>query len=96
LHLRERESIDGCQVLFIAASQKGRQTEELASASRLPVLTVGELDHFAQEGGIIGFCLEEKKVRFEINMGAAENARLRISAKLLALAKKVLGSSRGD
>ena len=97
LHLKERESIEACQVLFIAATaQKGRQTDQLADASGHPVLTVGELEHFAEEGGMIGFFLEEKKVRFEINVGAAENARLKISAKLLALAKTVLGSPKGD
>lgn len=96
LHLRERESIAGCQVLFIGAAQKGRQTEELANANGRPMLTVGETADFAQEGGIIGFFLEEKKVRFEINVGAAEKARLKISAKLLALAKTVLGSAKGD
>jgi hypothetical protein len=47
-------------------------------------------------GQIIGFCLEEKKVRFEINLDAAEQAQLKISAKLLSLAKTVLGNSRGD
>ncbi len=96
LHLREREPINGCQVLFIAAAQKRRQTEELASVNGRPMLTVGETEDFAEQGGIIGFCLEEKKVRFEINVGAAEKARLKISAKLLALAKTVLGSQRGD
>ena len=96
LHLREREPINGCQVLFIGAAQKGRQTEELASANGRPMLTVGETADFAQEGGIIGFFLEDKKVRFEINVGAAEKARLKISAKLLVLAKTVLGNPRGD
>jgi YfiR/HmsC-like len=96
LHLREREPVGGCQVLFIGAGQKGRQTEELASAKGRPMLTVGETADFAQEGGIIGFFLEEKKVRFEINVGAAEKAGLKISAKLLALAKTVLGNARGD
>jgi hypothetical protein len=57
---------------------------------------VGETEHFAQQGGIIGFCLEEEKVRFEINLDAAGVAQLRISAKLLTLAKTVLGTSRGD
>jgi YfiR/HmsC-like len=96
LHLREREAINSCQVLFIGTAEKGRQTEELASANGRPMLTVGETAEFAQKGGMIGFCLEEKKVRFEINVGAAEKARLKISAKLLALAKTVLGSPRGD
>jgi YfiR/HmsC-like len=95
-HLREREEIDGCQVVFIAAALRAGQGEELAGAQGRPVLIVGETEHFAQEGGVIGFCLEEKKIRFEINLEAAGKARLRISAKLLALAKTVLGNPRGD
>jgi hypothetical protein len=95
-HLKERERIEGCQVLFIAAAQRARQGEELANASGRPVLTVGETEHFARDGGIIGFCLEQKKVRFEINLIAAEQAQLKISAKLLSLAKTVLGNPRGD
>jgi len=95
-HLKEREQIDGCYVLFLSAAQRGRQGEPLASANGHPVLTVGETEHFVQEGGIIGFCLEEKKVRFEINLEAAGRAQLKISAKLLALAKTVLGNRRED
>jgi hypothetical protein len=38
----------------------------------------------------------EKKVRFEINLESAEKSGLKISAKLLALAKTVVGSSRGN
>jgi hypothetical protein len=48
-----------------------------------------------QEGGMIGFCLEDNKVRFEINLTAAERAKLRISARLLTLAKTVIGGPRG-
>jgi hypothetical protein len=95
-HLKEREQVEGCQVLFLAAAQRGQEREQLARANGRPVLTVGETEHFAQQGGIIGFCLEEKKVRFEINLDAAGVAQLKISAKLLTLAKTVLGTSRGD
>jgi hypothetical protein len=94
-HLREREQIEGCQVLFIAAT-RGREQEDLGMANGHPVLTVGETDHFAQRGGIIGFCLEGKKVRFEINLDAAGLAQIKISAKLLTLAKTVLGTPKGD
>jgi len=68
----------------------------MASASGNAVLTVGESEHFVQEGGIIGFCLEQNKIRFEINLEAAEKAKLKISAKLLALAKTVIGNPRGN
>jgi hypothetical protein len=96
LHLGEREPIDGCQVLFIAGARTARQTDELATARGRPVLTVGETEQFVQDGGIIGFLLAEKKMRFEINLESAEKSGLKISAKLLALAKTVVGTSRGN
>jgi hypothetical protein len=95
-HLKERAQIEGCQVLFIAAAEKSRQGEELATANGHPVLTVGETEHFAQQGGIIGFCLEQNKIRFEINLEAAGRAKLKISARLLTLAKTVIGNGRGN
>jgi YfiR/HmsC-like len=92
LHLKDREQIGNCQVLFLSATEKKRQAEYLASASGHAVLTVGETDNFTQQGGIIGFFLENNKVRFEINVETAEKARLEISSRLLLLAKNVLGS----
>jgi len=56
---------------------------------------VGESEHFVQDGGIIGFLLEENKIRFEINLDAAEHAKLKVSSRLLALAKTVIGVTEG-
>jgi hypothetical protein len=50
-------------------------------------LTISEIEGFTQSGGIINFYIEESKIRFEINVGAAEKAGLKISSKLLKLAK---------
>ncbi|MGB7283048.1 MAG: YfiR family protein [Candidatus Acidiferrum sp.] len=94
-HLQQAEEIQGCQVLFIGTTEKKSIAAVLANLKGAPVLTVGESEHFAQQGGMIGFCLEDNKVRFEINLSAAENAKLRIGARLLALAKTVIGSPKG-
>jgi hypothetical protein len=51
------------------------------------VLTVGESPDFLRQGGIINFVLEDGKVRFEINQDAATQADLRISSRLLRLAR---------
>ena len=93
-HVKQLQEIPECQILFIAASQKKRITAILASVKTAPVLTVADSDHFVNEGGVIGFLAEEKKIRFEINLKAATDARLRISAKLLALAETVIGDPR--
>ena len=53
----------------------------------LSILTVSELDRFVQAGGMIQFVIEGNKVRFEINDQAAREANLRISSKLLSVAR---------
>lgn len=55
------------------------------------VLTVGETDQFAAHGGVIQLILRDKQVRFEINVDAASQEGLKISSKLLALARIVSG-----
>jgi hypothetical protein len=94
-HFKQVREIHGCQVLFIGATEKDFRPPMLASLQGSPMLTVGETLNFAQDGGMIGFCLEENKIRFEINLDAAEHAKLKISSRLLALAKTVIGGQRG-
>jgi YfiR/HmsC-like len=95
-HLKQLQELGDCQVIFLGADNKKRIPALLSSLKDSPVLTVGETEHFAQEGGMIGLSLEENKIRFEINLGSVEHARLKLSARLLALAKTVLGGSRGN
>jgi hypothetical protein len=53
------------------------------------VLTVSDRDQFAQSGGMVGLFVEGGKMRFAINVEAAQRARLRFSSRLPALAKRV-------
>jgi hypothetical protein len=94
-HFRQPQELQGCQVLFIGAGEKKLIPAILAGVKGDSVLTVGESEHFVQDGGMIGFSLEENKVRFEINLEAAQKAKFRISSRLLALAKSVIGGQRG-
>ena len=94
-HVKQAQELQSCQILFIGIAEKKRLAATLESVKSSPVLTVGDSEHFIQQGGIIGFCQEENKIRFEINLGAAGSARLKISARLLSLAKTVLGHSEG-
>jgi hypothetical protein len=95
LHFRQAQEIQGCQVLYIGTPEKKVISAALADLKGTPVLTVGESEDFVQAGGMIGFFLEDNKVRFEINLNATERAKLKISARLLALAKTVIGSPKG-
>jgi hypothetical protein len=76
-----------CQVLFIP---KSADAEDVLKRVVSPgVLTVGESDNFLDAGGVIRLLIEDKKVRFEVNMAAAQRARLTVSSQLLKLARTI-------
>jgi hypothetical protein len=79
------EPEEGCHIIFVP---EGAATEAyLRGARGTPVLTVGESSTFLEQGGIANFYIERGNVRFEINPAAAERARIRISSRLLQLAR---------
>lgn len=80
------EDLKGCQIIFIAKSERGNVGAILSSLAGTNTLTVGESDGFARQGGVIGFTIEGDKVRFEINLGAARKSGLVIDPRLLQLA----------
>jgi hypothetical protein len=88
------EDLRACHVLFISASEKKRLPSMLAALNGSSVLTVADMDHFIDSGGMIQFVMEEKRVRFGIDVGAAGRARLKVSSKLLSLARTVTGAER--
>ena len=47
---------------------------------------MSDVDNFTGVGGMIGFLVEDNKVRFEINRVAGQAAGVTISSKLLSLA----------
>ncbi len=86
---QELEELKTCHVLFVSRSERGNVAEILAALEGHSILTVGETEGFAAQGGIINFFLHENKVRFEINPDAARNRGLEIGSQLLNLAKIV-------
>ncbi len=78
-----------CHILFVGASEH-RHFRALTETFKAPgILTVGEAPWFGSEGGMINLKLEGGRVRFEINVEAADQRQLRISSKLLSLAQVV-------
>jgi hypothetical protein len=86
--------VQRCHVLFVAASESGRLPALVKLLAAQAVLTVGEGDAFVRRGGVIAFGMEDNKVRFQINLDAAEHAGLKISSELAKLATRVVRNSR--
>ena len=85
LETRGARPADGCHVVFVprgADAAAGLRPFRTHAA-----LTVGESDTFLHDGGMVNFVLEAGRVRFEINPEPAERAGIRISSRLLRLAR---------
>lgn len=78
-----------CQMVFVSPSEKPHIREVLDGLRGTPALIVGDTDGFAAAGGAIQFAIEDNRVRFLINTDATDRAGLKVSSKLLSLAKVV-------
>lgn len=84
------EAMRQCHVLFVCPSEQAYVTAVLGPFRTLDILTVGDTPGFLEAGGIVRFVIEDKKVRFEVNLAAATRAKLQIRSKLLRLAKRII------
>ncbi|MCK4306045.1 MAG: YfiR family protein [Candidatus Eisenbacteria sp.] len=85
------DEVKDCAIVYISLSERGRVRRILDALEGHAVLTVSDLDDFARSGGIINFFMEHNRLRFAINISAADKAGLKISSKLLSLATVVNG-----
>jgi YfiR/HmsC-like len=91
--LKPADDPKACHMIFVRAGDKQAAASILASLRGSSTLTVGETQGFVDLGGVITLVLEDKRLRFEINLDAARQTRLTLSSKLLALAK-IVGPER--
>jgi hypothetical protein len=85
----QREPVTaGCHVLYVAASESDQA--KLLRGMEREVLTVGEGDSFLRAGGMLAFVMEGRRIRFSINLAAANRSDVKLSSKLLNVAKSVV------
>jgi YfiR/HmsC-like len=93
MHGHSFDDLKDCQLIFICKSEGDRMSEILSQLDSKPILTVSDIESFAQNGGIIDFYLQGGRVRFEINPDSAQRRGLKISSQLLTLGKIVGGGN---
>jgi hypothetical protein len=86
---RSNETIAKCDILFIARSEKDRLNAVLEQVKSQAILTVADTAQAAEQGVMINLSLAQGSVKMEINQNAAAAAGLKVSAKLLSLARIV-------
>ena len=90
LVIRRINSVDElkeCSILFISSSEEKYLQKIIEKAGSLGILTIGDTSGYAEQGVIINLYTDNNKIRFEINAEAARRAGLKLSSKILSLAK---------
>jgi hypothetical protein len=90
--LNKGDPVAGLHMLFVDRDHALQVHELLAAARGKPLLVVTESEESFAQGSTINFVLEDDKVRFDVAVGPAEAHGLRISSRLLAVARRVIPS----
>lgn len=83
----------GCHILVVGDGAGGDRDQLLLAAGRGPVLTIRDSADFTREGGMIALFVAANRVQFAVNLGAAQGAGLKLSARMLKLAHSVQGGA---
>jgi hypothetical protein len=88
--LKAGDPVTGLHTLFIGGAADAHTAELIAAANSNGVLTVTESEDAFGLGSVINFVVVQDKVRFDIALQQAESNNLKISSRLLAVARKVV------
>ena len=87
--VRDGDPLSGTHVLFVTRPETARIPSLAAVARGTGTLIVAEAENALALGSAINFRLVDGRVRFDVALGTAERAGLRISSRLLAVAQNV-------
>ena len=92
--LKSHDQIKDCHVLYVGHSTERTTVDIISYLEGLNVLSVSDIEDFAEQGGIINFIFVQNRIGFVINEEAARVAGLKISSKLLQVASVVVTRNR--
>ncbi len=81
-------------ILFLSTSEESRLLEMIKALEKTNILTVSDMEQFAEHGGMVAFTVVDQKVRFNVNVEAVERAGLKMGSQLLKLARIVSDKPR--
>jgi hypothetical protein len=85
-HVASQEAARSCHILYVSGVTSKWAAKVVADLNGAPVLTLSDMDQFAQAGGMAQLYVEDGRIRFKVNIDSTQSSRLQFSSKLLALA----------
>ena len=87
---KEGLGIEGCKLLFVCSSEKGKLIEIVKELKGSRTLTIADVDGFLKYGGMINLVKVKKKIRWEINRTPLNKANIQLSSQLFRSAVKIV------
>jgi hypothetical protein len=81
--------VHACHVVYVEDADGRRTLQLLERVKDKPILTVSDHNNFARMGGVANLFIEGGRMRFAVNVDALQRSKLRLSSRLLSLAKIV-------
>jgi hypothetical protein len=88
------DDVGGCNIAFVSDSEERRYMTVLKALAPLPILTMSDIDGFAEAGGAVGLFVAEDRLQFDANFATLQRANLKASSQALKLARTVYGMKR--
>lgn len=84
-------AVSACDLLFVDDSGARAAAHLLADAAGRPVLTLGAVDGFLAQGGMVELVNVDDALRFDVDLPALRRSGLGLSSQVLRLARRVRG-----
>ncbi len=94
--LSSADTADNCQIVFLGLSEDVHLKKDIDALNKKPILTVSNIPQFLERGGMIQFLVQDSRVRFAVNLPAAEQHGLALSSELLKVAVYVSKPATGE
>ena len=85
-----------CSILFLSNSETDHVDQDIAALAGAPVLTVSDMPHFLEHGGMIAFEMQSNHVRFSVALDPVNKAGLTLGSELLKVALTVTGAPKSE
>jgi hypothetical protein len=91
--MHKEKELRACHILFVSRSEAKHYKQVLDAVQGTSVLTVGETPDFLAAGGAISLLFQHNALQFEVNLDSASEAHLKLSSRMLALARRVVNKA---
>lgn len=85
-NITDVNAVAGCQILFIPEQESSKLADYLPKLQGKPILVITEREGLIKKGSCINFVTIDGKLNIELNRSAIDQAGLKVSGQLLALA----------